>query len=926
MLDPVTALGVASNVVQLVTFTSDLISKSREFYESADGALVEQLELEAITVSLQSLSSDLILPTIRKEDQLKVTPTEKQLREICNGCRDVSKELLVLIRDVRAEGPHKKWNSFQQALKFVLRSKKDVKQWQRNLVDEVHRGDWKIQNDKDLVNFSAKLSACAKEEGDLLMKQHILERLHFGEIEDRAERIPEAHGRTFEWIFQPLEVSDGTLGPGELNTGSQTSTAHSSDEPEKQAEWSGKSTLMKYLQRDKRTLDYLKPWINGRSIITAGFFFWNSGTAMQMSKLGLLQTLLYGAIEENLDLISVISRRRWKSYLLFGGDVRNWSMTELVEAFQFDGDGAEIVKFIQDSISSRENIKFCAASRPWLVFEDAFQRQPSLRVEDLTVADIQLFVTEKLHESQIFVTLSNLDHPASTALISEVTTKASGVFLWVQLVVLSLLEGLRDGDAITDLQARLLVLPADLEYLFEKMLGDLNPAYFEQASMYFQIVRAATDPLPIILLSFAEEGLEKAIEYKMQPETNEQQRFRAEIMRRRLSSRCKGLLEAPRAGVELPQAKVQFLHRTARDFIHKPKVWGYVASGTNDSFDANIRLSASWLFELKTMAPRSYPAEHVWSSIRSCVEYSLKFENTKPDLHILLLDEPSQVGDTLFDTSGPNGSTWHQDIIAHESQIQHLKLGRITHWTCTENLKPGLERGTTSFFEYAFIYPLRTYVINKLQNGAPLDVLILNHSLLYTAASAKNFEFLELLFSLGADPNAGESAGMGWTTWEYVSRRIVFDKESLNTSEEVVKIVQLFLDNGADLQANLGDLSVHELIKKRCHNGTAAIPYILLSKVFAAAETAKSPRKKEGRKRTKSPFAMLPILERPAPTRKVELMGSSSAEDAENVEKFGKPTGPLNTAPKEPLQQPPKHVKSKFGGILKFFRRSKGRG
>jgi hypothetical protein len=40
--------------------------------------------------------------------------------------------------------------------------------------------------------------------------------------------------------------------------------------------------------------------------------------------------------------------------------------------------------------------------------------------------------------------------------------------------------------------------------------------------------------------------------------------FRTETMRRRLNSRCKGLLEAPTIEQLGPEAKVQYLHRTVR--------------------------------------------------------------------------------------------------------------------------------------------------------------------------------------------------------------------------------------------------------------------------------------------------------------------------------------------------------------------------
>jgi hypothetical protein len=60
-MDPLTALGLASNIVQLISFSSDLVAKGREIYQSTDGTLVENLELETITKSLRELSDGVIL-------------------------------------------------------------------------------------------------------------------------------------------------------------------------------------------------------------------------------------------------------------------------------------------------------------------------------------------------------------------------------------------------------------------------------------------------------------------------------------------------------------------------------------------------------------------------------------------------------------------------------------------------------------------------------------------------------------------------------------------------------------------------------------------------------------------------------------------------------------------------------------------------
>ena len=44
----------------------------------------------------------------------------------------------------------------------------------------------------------------------------------------------------------------------------------------------------------------------------------------------------------------------------------------------------------------------------WLVFEDAFQHRPSLRLEDLIAPDIKIFVLGNLSKSGIFIQLQKI--------------------------------------------------------------------------------------------------------------------------------------------------------------------------------------------------------------------------------------------------------------------------------------------------------------------------------------------------------------------------------------------------------------------------------------------------------------------------------------------------------------------------------------
>lgn len=83
------------------------------------------------------------------------------------------------------------------------------------------------------------------------------------------------------------------------------------------------------------------------------------------------------------------------------------------------------------------------------------------------------------------------------------------------MVVVSLLNGLREGDEIEDVQTRLKELPPDLEDLFQYILRKLNTRYKRQKSENFQIfreeIRLIDRPFKILDMCFAEVGIEASL-------------------------------------------------------------------------------------------------------------------------------------------------------------------------------------------------------------------------------------------------------------------------------------------------------------------------------------------------------------------------------------------------------------------------------
>jgi hypothetical protein len=186
--------------------------------------------------------------------------------------------------------------------------------------------------------------------------------------------------------------------------------------------------------------------------------------------------------------------------------------------------------------------------------------------------------------------------------------KSQGVFLWVSLVVDSLLDGMRDADRVTDLQKRLQETPKDLEELFQRMLDDLGPKYMAHVAQYFQLMAACPRPLPAILLFFADEEEDDfAVKLPVRRYDLSEFNARIELMRVRLNSCGKGLLELNESRDDKATTydrksvtTINYLHRTLKDFLEQPGPRETISKMTGPSFDARLRLSTGYLALYKT--------------------------------------------------------------------------------------------------------------------------------------------------------------------------------------------------------------------------------------------------------------------------------------------------------------------------------------
>jgi hypothetical protein len=113
VLDVLTAIGLASSIVQFVDFASKLLSKSNELKQSVDGSDRESADLETITEILGRLS-DGLSATFQTMSQ-----DEKDILLLADGCKEVIDELIEVLRKLKSHANYNKWQNFRQALRYM---------------------------------------------------------------------------------------------------------------------------------------------------------------------------------------------------------------------------------------------------------------------------------------------------------------------------------------------------------------------------------------------------------------------------------------------------------------------------------------------------------------------------------------------------------------------------------------------------------------------------------------------------------------------------------------------------------------------------------------------------------------------------------------------------------------------------------------
>ncbi|KAL5044744.1 hypothetical protein BDW71DRAFT_209114 [Aspergillus fruticulosus] len=117
-MDPISAIGLASNILQFVEFGAELCGRIHEVASSATGLTEENEHLNLVAEELKSVTDGLIV-------NLKGnTKHEAELVKLAGQCRDLSAELTAILLKLKLKKEDRLWSSVRAAWKSTIKEKK----------------------------------------------------------------------------------------------------------------------------------------------------------------------------------------------------------------------------------------------------------------------------------------------------------------------------------------------------------------------------------------------------------------------------------------------------------------------------------------------------------------------------------------------------------------------------------------------------------------------------------------------------------------------------------------------------------------------------------------------------------------------------------------------------------------------------------
>jgi hypothetical protein len=389
-------------------------------------------------------------------------------------------------------------------------------------------------------------------------KRILLNSLRFDQIDTRQMTIKTAHAKTCKWLLKKSEYLDWL---DVTKQGEHHGFLWIKGKP-----GTGKSTLMKFAFANTRKV------MKDRIVIS--FFFNARGADLEKSTLGMYRSLLFQLLERLPELQCVFESLGFATWNRTGH--QSWSIESLKDLFeqamrllgQFsvgcfidaldecaEGQIRDMVTFFQHLgelamlTHTPFQVLFSSRHYPYITIRKGLDLV--LEGQEGHNQDITSYI-----DNELKIGHSNL----ANQIKAELQEKASGIFMWVVLVVDMLNKEHDEGRPTRRLQKRLKDIPSDLHKLFRDILTR-DCRNRDELILCIQWLLFARQPLKPEQLYYAIlSGTEPEDLSKWDPDETSM-----DTIKRFILNSSKGLAEITKS--KMPS--VQFIHESVKDFLLK---------------------------------------------------------------------------------------------------------------------------------------------------------------------------------------------------------------------------------------------------------------------------------------------------------------------------------------------------------------------
>lgn len=385
---------------------------------------------------------------------------------------------------------------------------------------------------------------------------------------------------------------------------------------------SGKSTLMKFIGQHERTTRELEAWAGAKQLLVNQFYFWAAGTESQQSMLGLYSSLLFQTLSQCPELIEKVFPNQLTRMRRFGvhadptveklqgfddaqvrdafglllkqshdADYRMCFLLDGLDEFKGNRLEHENLALILKSWTFDGNVKLLVSSRPWPEFENVFVEYTTMYLHQLNHFDIRTYCIERVKQDREINEISDSEDVLEIKeIVDSLAIHSQGIFLWAHLVLDNILQGIRQGDTVITLRAKVQEYPADLDSLYDKLREAVAKSLIDSNRADRMLLLAVNAPdnfyLPAMAFSWVLDDDDAGLLDHEFPTDNECRPYSEAEASQRLRRVIKQIHGLTRGLLELDQSRqykdmmkneplniyftspgIRFCHKSARDYL-----------------------------------------------------------------------------------------------------------------------------------------------------------------------------------------------------------------------------------------------------------------------------------------------------------------------------------------------------------------------